>query len=227
MSTFLQLCQMVARESGTVSGTQPAAVTNQTGRLGKIVFWTIEAWTQIQNRRSAWFWMDTEFSGTTTASSPRYTASSFSLTRWAKWITEERTLSMYLQATGVSDEGYLRFIPWTQWKQKYNFGTQTNNRPAEYSVSPAGELCFGPIPDDTYVVRGRYRKSAQTLAANGDIPEMPERFHDLIGWEALLLLQEHDEATIPIATAIRRRRELTSDLERDELPQIELPGPIA
>jgi hypothetical protein len=227
MSTFLQLCQMVARESGTVSGTQPVAVTGQTGRLGKIVFWVDEAWRQIQNRRNAWFWMDTEFSGTTTASSPRYTAASFSLSPWAAWITKERTLSIYLTATGVSDESYLMFMPWDTWKQRYDFGTQTNDRPSYYSVSPAGELCFGPIPDDTYTVRGRYRKGAQSLTANGDIPEMPERFHDLIGWEALLLLQEHDEAQIPIAVAMRRRRELTSDLERDQLPPIEIGGPIA
>jgi hypothetical protein len=56
---------------------------------------------------------------------------------------------------------------------------------------------------------------------------MPVHFHDLIGWEALLLLQEHDEAQIPIAVAMRRRRELTSDLERDQLPPIEIGGPIA
>ncbi len=227
MSTFLEICQMIARESGTVSGTQPSTVVSQVGRLGKIVHWGREAWTQIQNRRNAWLWMEDEFEGTTTASSPRYTAASFSLTRWAAWIIRERTLSIYLQATGVSDEGYLRFIPWSHWKQLYDFGTQTNNRPVHYSVSPAGELCLGPIPDNTYVVRGPYRKNAQTLAANGDIPEMPTQYHDLIAWEGLLLLQEHDEASIPIATAIRRRRELTGDLERDQLPQVELPGPIA
>jgi hypothetical protein len=227
MSTFLEICQMIARESGTVSGTQPVAVTGQIGRLGKIVYWAIEAWRQIQNRRSRWLWMDAEFSGTTTASSARYTSSSFSLTRWAEWITEERTLSIYLQSTGVSDESYLLFMPWTRWKQMFDFGTQTNDRPLYYSVSPAGELCFGPIPDDTYVVRGRYRKSPQVLAATGDIPEMPVRFHDLIAWEGLLLLAEHDEGNIQIAVATRRKRELMSDLERDQLPQIELPGPIA
>lgn len=227
MSTFLELCQMVARESGTVSGTQPVAVTGQTGRLAKIVYWVIEAWRQLQNRRSRWFWMEAEFSGTTTSGNARYTSSSFSLTRWAAWIKREDSLTIYKQSTGVSDERALIFMPWDMYRRTYDRGTQTNNYPVHYSISPAGELCFGPVPDDTYVVQGLYRKSPQTLEANGDTPEMPAHFHDLIAWNALLLLAEHDEGEVQIATAIRRSRELMADLERDQLPEMELGGALA
>lgn len=216
---YLELCQMVARESGTVSGTQPSSVASQTGRMAKIVHWVDIAWRQIQNRRNAWLWMRDEFEGNLSAGSARYTPASFSLTRHAEWINEEDTVTLYKQSEGVSDEGRLLFMPWKMYRRTYERGTQTADRPVHYTISPAGELCFGPKPDATYVVRGEYRKSPQTLSENEDIPEMPARFHELVAWEGLLLLAEHDEAEIHIAVANRRKSELSSDLERDQLPQ--------
>lgn len=227
MSDFLELCQMVARESGTVSGIQPLAVTGQTGRLGKIVFWVPEAWRQIQNRRSAWFWMEGEFEHAIVADTARYTGSSFSLDRWSAWITREDSLTIYNEALGVSDERPLIFMPFDLYRRTYDRGTQTSNYPVHYSVSPAGELCFGPVPDDTYIARGLYRKSPQVLADSGDIPEMPVQYHDLIAWNGLILLAEHDEGEIQIAVATRRSRELMGDLERDQLPQMKLPDALA
>lgn len=230
MSSFLELCQMVARESGTVSGALPSTVDSQTGRLLKIVHWTTSAWTQIQNRRNAWRWMRGEFGSpdaVTSAGTPRYTSASWSLTRWAEWITERDTVTIYLQSTGVSDEGPISFMPWSMYRRTYERGTQTANRPVHYSISPAGEFCLGPRPDATYVVRGEYRKSPQTLAQNGDIPEMPARFHELIAWYGLLLLAEHDEGNLHIAVAIRRYRDLMDELERDQLPRPEIGGALA
>lgn len=223
MSTFLELCQKVARESGTVSGTLPSTVVSQSGRLAKVVYWTNDAWRQIQNRRNAWLWMRAEFTGTLTSGAPRYTAAgSFSLTRWAAWILEKDTVTIYKTSLGVADETQLLYMPWHQYRRSFERGTQTSNRPNFYSVSPAGELCFGPRPDDTYTVRGEYRKSPQALAANTDTPELPDRFHEIVAWYAFILLAEHDEAGLHIAVAQRRFRDLMNDLERDQLPQIEI-----
>lgn len=224
---FLALAQRVARESGTVSGTLPSSVTGQNGRLDKIVGWTDQAWQDIQNARNAWRWMRADFEDTTAAGAGRYTAASFNLPRWAAWITEDDTVTLYKQATGVSDEGPLAFLPWDLFKRTFDRGEQTNDRPRYFSVSPAGEFCLGPTPDDTYVVRGEYRKNPQTLAANTDEPEMPARFHEAIVWGALILLAEHDEAQFHLATWTRRYRSIMGDLRRDQLPEITLGGPLA
>jgi hypothetical protein len=230
VSTFLELCQKVARESGTVSGTLPSSVASQTGRLGKIVFWTADAWRQIQNRRSAWLWMRDEFGSpdaVTSAGSKRYTAASWNLTRLAEWIIDDDTVTIYLQATGVSDEGPIKYLPWHLYRRQYERGAQEQNRPVHFTVSPANEFCLGPTPDDTYVVRGEYRKTPQELTANGDIPEMPLRFHELVAWYGFLLMAEHDEGPFHIAVATRRKRELLDELERDQLPQMTLPEALA
>lgn len=225
---LLQIAQMAARESGTVSGNLPSSVANQTGRLLKIVNWCITAWTSIQNSRNAWRWMQGEFQGNLTIGTQRYTAASFQLNRWAEWITADDTVTVYKASLGVSDERELPFLPWDMFKRMYTRGVQQQDRPLHYSISPAGEFCVGPIPDAAYVVKGEYRKSPQILANNSDIPEMPERFHELIAWEALLLLAEHDEGELHIAVALRRHRQLMGDLERDQLPQLRITsGPLA
>ncbi|WP_022727223.1 phage adaptor protein [Fodinicurvata sediminis] len=225
--TFLELAQMVARESGTVSGNLPSSVTNQTGRLAKIVHWTADAWRQIQNSRASWRWMRGEFEGTTTAGTARYTGASFNLNRWADWITDADSMTLYRQSDGVSDEGPILYLPWQDYRRAYDRGAQTNNRPIHYTISPSGELCFGPKPDDAYVVRGEYRKSPQKLESDGDIPEMPERFHEAIAWYGLMLLAEHDEGQLHISVAMRRYRMLMDDLMRDQLPEVSITGALA
>jgi hypothetical protein len=220
--TYLELCQMTARESGTVSGVLPTSVDDQTGRLAKIVYWVATAWKKIQTAKTGWKWMRGEFSGNTSAGTARYTAASFNITRLAAWITEADTVTIYKQSTGVSDEGPISFIAWAAYRATYERGTQTADRPVHYTISPSNEFCLGPKPDDTYVIRGEYRKSAQELEENDDIPEMPSDYHGLIAWYGLLLLAEHDEADMHIGVAARRYSDLLFDLQRDQLPEVHI-----
>jgi len=217
MSTFLELCQKVAKESGTISGTYPTAVASQNGRLKLIVDYTIDGWKQIQNSRNAWAWMRKEFTGPLTAGTAKYTGASFSILDFARWVTEEDSLTMYLTATGVSDEGELAAISWANWRKAFGRGLQVNNRPTSFSVSPSNELVFGAIPNDAYTINGEYYQTAQTLIADSDIPNLPSRFHDIIVYKSLVLLGEFDEAPTAIATAQRKYNDMLSDLERDEM----------
>lgn len=224
---YLDLCKSLAKESGTMSGQAiPAAVTGRTGREFKIVTWIKDAYVSIQNRHPNWKWLRGEFTGSLTAGTARYTAASLNVERYKKWITEADSLTIYKTSLGVSDEGAIPRISWQLWRLRYGRGTQNQNRPIEYAVSPTGELCFGPVPDAGYTVKGELQKSAQVLAANDDTPEMPEDFHMLIVWEALLTLDEHDEANI--AKAQRRRQDLEIALELDQLPEVtDDSGPLA
>lgn len=210
---------MVAAESGTIPGVQPVTVTGLSGRLGKVASWVNLAWTQIQNSRAHWLWMEAEFEGETLAGEPRYTAASWDATRWARWITTDNTVTLYPLAQ-KAQEALIKFMPWHDYRAVYDRGVQDQAQPINFSVSPGGEFCLGAVPNAAYVVRGTYRKAPQTLAAAGDVPEMPARFHDLIAWDALILLAEHDEAQMAMAVNVRRAVDLRRDLMRDQLPTL-------
>jgi len=220
---FLQLCQMVARESGTISGLLPTAVVGQDGRLLKVVSWTQSAWTKIQNDRRSWRWMYGEFNDTTTVTSAgtaRYTATSWNLNRLANWVVDAESMSIYDAAIGVSDENLIIPMSWDMYRRQFVRGAQTPGRPQYYAISPANEICFGPVPDREYSIRGEYYKNPQTLVEATDVPELPARFHEVIGWYGLLLLAEHDEGQYHTQVAYRRYSELMGDIRRDQLPRI-------
>ena len=230
MSTFLELSKKAARDSGVISGTNPATVTGQTGDNLRIVNAVIEAWKNIQNRQDGWLWMKKYFDDKATiASTARYTAASWSITDHAAWIVDSREPpQLYLTATGVSDEGPLRWIPWAEYVRKYVRGEQDENRPGEYSISPAGEFCLGQIPDAVYSVSGIYRQETVILAANEDTPGMPTRFHDLIAHEAVMIFNGLDEALTAFADAKRKADAMWPLLVRDQLEKITFAGgPIA
>lgn len=196
---YLQLCQMVASESGTISGDNtPTTTVGQSGRLLKVVSWTSKSWVRLQNLFPDWLWMRDEFTGNLTQGNAKYTGASFGLTRWGQWITAPHSMTLYDAALGVADEGEISFMPWDAYRRYFGRGLQVQNRPRFYSISPKGELCFGSIPDKAYVARGEYQKNAQVLGTtadpNNEVPELPDaNLHSVIAWNALLLLAQYDE----------------------------------
>jgi hypothetical protein len=245
--TFLELCQMVARESTVISGALPSSVVSQTGKLGKLVNWTAEAWIEIQMLRPDWFWMQGEFTSPATASggTGRYSAASFGITtRFGDWTRDKRLqngdvyrpMTLYAVADGVAGEGALVEISWERWRTKYGRGTQTENKPSEWAVSPAGEFCLGPIPDGAYIIKGPYQKSVQDLrvqvgstSINLNTPECPESFHPIVAWAGLKKLIRHDEAPAGVWDgADAYFKGFLAGLERHELEDMTLAGdPVA
>lgn len=236
---FLQLAQRLASESGTVAGdTALTTVVGQTGRLGKIVRWTNDAWRSIQNAHNAWRWMRGEFEGSTVAAQVRYAGTEFddvataaAIDRFAEWVYtgdgNENRFSLYDPAIGVSDEGPLRYVDWDTFYTTRLRGVQTPGKPTAFAIDPASKLCLSPVPDAVYTVRGLYRKDTQVLAADADVPEMPLRFHDLIVDAGLMLLGAYDESMSQLPLWQLRRLANFSDLERDQLPIIQFGGPLA
>lgn len=232
MATFLQLCQRVASDSGTVNGAFPTTVVGQTGRLGKIVRWTNEAWRSVQNAHAGWRWMRSDFSGSTVSGTRSYSGSDLGVSsRFGEFVysgyEDEQRFSIYLTATGVSDEGVLLFRDYEWFYTHCMRGTQTNDRPIYFTITPDNKLALHPIPDAVYTVRGPYRKDVQDLAVDADVPEMPARFHELIVDVALMSLGTHDEAPQQLQLWQLRKFGRFNDLERDQLPRMRLPEALA
>lgn len=236
MSTFLQLVQDLARESGTLAPSSITTVVSPTNpRLDKLVGWVRKAYTNLQNQHKEWAWLRAETLQTLTASTARYlgpgASPNFGLTRWGSWLEDGDdllTVSIYDNSIGTEDEGPIRQIDYALWYAKYGRGDHDENRPIEWAISPAQELCLGPTPDAAYKIRFPYIKTPQSLAADADTPEMPSRFHDLVVWEAMRLLQTHDGNFNAKQFYMPEMLEMRSHLEREQLPEIRIGGgPIA
>tara|TARA_R110000744_G_scaffold63234_9_gene130108 strand:+ start:768 stop:1463 length:696 start_codon:yes stop_codon:yes gene_type:complete len=223
MSSFLVLCQKVARESGTIEGVAPSAVTGQIGRLLKVVNWTSDAWSEIQNSRENWEWMRKDWSFALSESTGRYTPASFNLTNHSRWVKDERSTTVYDTSTGVSDESDLKFISYRDFRIRYERGTQTDDRPVHWTITPAGEFAVGPKPDDSgFTATGEYYQGNEILTENADVPDLPSRFHDVIVWRALMKLAKSDENRDGSEYAEGLYISLMAALERDQLPDVEI-----
>jgi hypothetical protein len=133
---------------------------------------------------------------------------------------------MYYTATGNAEEGPMHWLAWEAFYDSQLRGPQTPGRPHFYSVDNQDRLVISPIPDGIYTVRGKYRKSAQYLTVDGDIPEMPVDFHSIIKDAALNYIEGFDEGPrIPVV----RLRLLPnfSMLESQQLPKVKWGAPLA
>jgi hypothetical protein len=189
VSTFLQLCAKLAQESGAI-GAAPSSVTDQSGRQKKAVDWVRDAWLAIQNDLPDADFLQAEFEGSLVAETLRYTGASLDITNFARWVG---SISLY-PAGDQSQERELKPLRYDSWRRTFDFGTHDAGTPCYWAVDAGNQLCVGPKPDAAYVIRGFYRRTPQELAANGDIPILPERFHDAIVHRAHMMLAASDEA---------------------------------
>ncbi len=234
MSTFLELCQAVARESGTVPIGQPETVSSQTGRLLRIVNWVDEAYRIIQRSEADWRWLRANFSYQTIANVSVYDAESLNITeRFSRWVYQSESgdnlFSIYLTSEGQSDEGLLQYVEYNTFRREFLVGsaaTQTG-KPIYITINDSNHLVLYPTPNAAYTLRGRYRKFHQTLSADDDIPEMPAEFHDAIRYRALMLMATFDESFAQNPMWAGEYAEIMDRLRQHQLPRVSLPEPLA
>ena len=232
---YLQLCQKVRRDC-EIPGTGPTDVTSQTGELLDLVERVAETWTEIQGEQKNWRWMQHRFTFNTTANQDNYAYGAITdvedaalITRFKRWIAQDwrSPFKIYLTASGVGNESWLTYLPWNEFEQIYRIGTQTASRPSFVSINPQNEIVLGPEPNDTYTVTGNYQLSAQTLAADDDIPEMPTDFHMLIAYETIKKYAYGESAPEILARGEAGADSLRYQLEADQLDSLSLGGPLA
>jgi hypothetical protein len=218
---YLELCQKVALESGTIAGIPSfTTIAGASGRLAKLAGWVSDAYRDIQNERPDWLWLRKDFTKALIAAQATYTPESFNLdvARWLGDSKSRRTLSLYDATIGASDERVLSQIPYDTWRDRYYRGSHDANRPTVWAIAPDRSLCFGPTPDDAYVIRGEYVERPQILTLDGDEPDMPSHFHGVIVGEALRLMARSDEALQSLAPLSAQYDRLRHPLVIEQTP---------
>ncbi len=234
MSTYLQLCQAVRRDC-SVTGTL-STVVGQSGMLERVVEWVALSYLQLQNKHNDWRWLRYGWTVNTVADDDTYAygdctdiTTSSAITRFQEWAIRDRDNppKCYLQSAGVGTEYWLTYVPWPQFRIVYKKGTQNSAAPQWISTDPQNNIVLGPAPSAVYVVSGEYQRSAQVLSADGDTPEMPSDFHDLIYYGAMEMYAGHTGAQEKLFRVKNERPRLMRALERNQLPEVGVAGPLA
>lgn len=195
---YLQLAQMVKRESG-LSGGAPASISTAAGDDARIFGWVNQAWQDIFLAHESWRFRRGEALGeTTTASMPATaTAPGFALTDFASWKPSagDYKPSAWRTADGQVTERPLYWLEYETFRRRFVMGVHSAGPVRYWSVGPDEELLLGPTPDAAHMVRASYVKDFIPLAADGDEPTLPSRFHDLIAWRALREYGGYDAAS--------------------------------
>ena len=216
---FLQLVQRLRLEVGA-SGTD-STVVGSTGEWGRLVSWTSSAWDKIQRKHYNWRWMRRSITFSTIALQGDYPYASapLSITSFASWdVTRFRAYQ-----TSINNENFMSYLPYDYFIDTYRIGTTrtATGYPNIVSVSPTNALLLSLIPLDTsYTISGTYYKGLQTLSADADIPEMPERFHMAIVYLAMQYYARWESAPEVLASSKSEYSLILQELENDQLEPI-------
>ncbi len=241
MSTFLQICQNVARECGVAGGAdaspKPTAVTSQSGELNRIVNWVADAYVEIQGSRD-WRWLRKKFTVDTVDGTDTYAFGDCTdvddaavISRFREWkLNDSRNPpKIYLTTTGVGGQVLLTYSPWDNFEYLYKTGSlqSQTSQPVHITVNPKNEIVLGITPNDTYTLIGDYYKSAQILAADSDTPEMPSQYHSLIMYQAMEYYGLFESAPEIVTRARGGMRRLRNQLKHNQDQPYRLGGPLA
>ncbi len=236
--TFLQICQSFCGECGIAGGESvPSSVTGQTGELARGINWVKQRWKKIQNsNNSNWRWMRVGFTVNTVADDDTYASTdctdvltSTAIARFKRWRIQDRNdpAKIYLTSSGVGTQTWLTYLDWDDFKAIYRIGTQNSGFPAHITIDPQNNLVLGPAPNGIYTVTGDFVRSAQELSADGDTPEMPSDFHELIVYEAMQDYGYFEAAPEVLARGKELAAPLKRQLQADQLPTFRMAGPMA
>jgi hypothetical protein len=220
---YLEICQRVAKLSGTIGDNLPASVVSQTGRLGLIVTLVQMAWDKIQNARADWNWARSEYDEKALiVGQNAYTGIGLGLSDHKFFIVDKYTpVLCYRVADGIAQQYELIPLDWGTFRKRYLVGNVTDSAPFHVTIRPRdGALMIGPAPNEAYKIAGEYLLTNQVLSASADIPRLPTIHHDVLVHQTLVDLAGYDEAAGPYQFATADLRVAWQRLVHDQIPNI-------
>lgn len=210
MSTYLTLCQNMARDIG-IPGSGPSSVssTSLSEEENSVVRYVKEADLDIQRRWFDWnfLWKEvtmTSASGTSTLTSP---------SDLANWNVDKVIWDLT-----SDDNQQLEYMDWGEYFDMYKLGTVDSSVPEVFSVKPDNVLDLYPTPNSNTSVYGQYWKVPTELSTDAQVSEIPPRFHKIIVARAKMYYSENEDAPEILAGSLVEFEDLLDKLEADQLP---------
>lgn len=214
--TFLELCQRLRQEVGA-AGSGPASVTGQHGEYARLVGWVQQAWTEVQTKRPDWLFMWAEGEIEMEDGYREYALPN----DWASFIP----------GTIFLGDRRLRLLPYPEFRRRYR--SEAPAEPRHITVTPDQVLTLSssvqidapPAPGQT--LSFEYYRSPQQLTANDDLPRLPEPYHMLIVYRAMVQYGLYENAGEVVQQGMVNAGPLMLQLERTQLPAVTMAGALA
>ena len=209
MSTYLVLCQNMARDIG-IPGTGPDDVTSTSlsEEENAVVRHVKQADVDIQSRWFNWDFLWTEVTLTPTADVSTLT----SPTNLGNW-----NIDSFVLAKGTNSYQELEYMDWYDYNLEYKLGVITSDSPEVFSVKPDNVIDLYPTPKDATTIGASYWKTPTEMSVDGSESSIPSRFHKIITSRAKIYYAESEDAPEILAGALAEFEDLLDKLEADQL----------
>lgn len=219
---FLELCQDLRAEAG-ISGSGPATVIGQEGEYARVVEWVKRAVIEIEGKHHSWDFLWARFQIQTAEVPPSsglwacdYDISQTDVNRF--W-TESFTI--FDPTVGEKDdESRLPWYTYREWRKQEGYGEDDPARPKHVIQLPNRTLRFHPDPDKQYTIQADYWRKPKVLAADSDVPYIPEQHHKLVTYLAMQYYARYENAPEVMAGALSKYNIEMANMERDYLDDI-------
>ncbi len=224
---YLQLVNRARTECG-VSGGDLVTISGQTGEAARFTGWINSAYVDIQSSKEDWEWMRSDVTFNLVAEQYSYTPTEAGIgTTFANW--KRNSFRCSTSGNNYGDEQLLNFIDWTTFRDLYQYSNMrtTYSRPVVLSVKPNKDLAFGPSPDQAYVIDAEYYKKPVEFSSDSDEPALPDRFHMLIVYRAMMFYGGFEAAPEVYQRGEFEFKRLMDRLTLDQLPTTVSGPPLA
>lgn len=209
--TFLEICQRLRQEVGA-AGSGPASVSGQQGEYARFVGWAQQSWREIQISRERWRFMWAEASVPVSPDFLVYSPPN-DLREW--------------DADSLACNGLpLEALPWVDFRRRHP-QSSAGAVPSVITQKPDGTLVLDTFPSQEGEITFEYWRTPQVLTAGGDVPRLPESYHMVIVYRAMLHYALYENAPEMVQAARLGEDRILAQMAVTELPVISLGGPLA
>ena len=217
--TYLELVRRLARgvgASGTIQSLQAAE-----GEAKRLADWVNQAWLEIQLARDTWSWRLNEFEVSVPAGTS--VVNTATVTDFYKPLNG----FIYGKFSNTSTWLPLQFVDFQTWQSYVRSRQASHGQPTNYTQRFDRNIELYPIPNQNYAVRGLYVRKPQRLVNDFDEPILPEEYHQLIVYQAMMLYAQYEAAPEIFQAGVQGYNRLYNRMVNSETPVVSLPEGLA
>ena len=239
--TYLELCQAVLGSSDTGSPDELKTLKDADVYQKGVTDSVAEAWRFIQMAYGSWSWRQREFTAQLVDGKDNYSwnelrddkgeASISGDLGFSTWLAPQPSTQLgpewrlglppeYLSTGGIASIDF-------QTMRLRRLQARATRTPTAFAFAPDLSLLVNPIPNAAYRLHGMYVVGIQSLTSENHIPHgLPEVYHDVIKWRAVMMIHGSDEALASYQYAQIQYDEIFRTLTRIYLPEVTVGGAL-